>query len=335
MSGVEVWIDLMSAAVASSLRLQSAVVLHPAMRHWPLLECRCALTWVHPERPSLTDFFSRPHQHPAPRERVDIESLATGLPPPWQAAGLTIVALVPSAHGDDDGLTPLAKGLLRMETGSPPPPRLMLYGPQKSAVWDQAPWSSWAASLMDLPAPPSWRIMASPELHRVWRQLGLPEVGWQPDFAPRLLETLAHGPERQLDRSLAGGAMRLRLRPSPVHCIATISELLQHHIQVQDLALFGPRGMGNLLLPWDGACQVRLLMRNIRARIDGLVGAMGPLQLLPESVDYIEQGALVTLRIPPSAGRRNSLLHLSLPRMAVPGDGFCDMGALEVLAEMA
>ena len=80
---------------------------------------------------------------------------------------------------------------------------------------------------------------------------------------------------------------------------------------------------------------MRLLLRNVRARVDDSEIALGTDTLQPSHLDYTERGAILSLRLPSIAHGRDALLHLSLPREAVPGDGFCDIGAAEFTADMA
>ena len=57
--------------------------------------------------------------------------------------------------------------------------------------------------------------------------------------------------------------------------------------------------------------------------------------LAPATVDYTDHGAFIRLSLPATAPGQDALLHLSLPRDAVPGDGFCDIGAAEFTVETA
>jgi hypothetical protein len=53
------------------------------------------------------------------------------------------------------------------------------------------------------------------------------------------------------------------------------------------------------------------------------------------AVDYTDHGAFLRLDLPAVSPAQDALLHLSLPRDAVPGDGFCDIGAAEFTVETA
>jgi hypothetical protein len=120
-----------------------------------------------------------------------------------------------------------------------------------------------------------------------------------------------------------------------VQIVAAGSQTLAHHIAHEGRALFNSRGLGSILLPWGAPCQVRLLLRNVRARIDTSAIALGENALAPATVDYTDRGAFIRLSLPATAPGQDALLHLSLPRDAVPGDGFCDIGAAEFTVETA
>jgi hypothetical protein len=79
----------------------------------------------------------------------------------------------------------------------------------------------------------------------------------------------------------------------------------------------------------------RVLLRNVRERVDDCEICIADHELSPSDLQYTEKGAILSLRLPMIGAGRDALLHLSLPRPAVPGDGFCDIGAAEFIADLA
>jgi hypothetical protein len=296
MNGLEPWIDLMASAAVAALKLPHATVDHPALRLWPCLERRCAVTSRQATPLALTDFWSLPHQLPAVRHRMDARQAHSA----HRQGGLTVI------HLQSDALVP------DWDPSDAPRQRL-LYGPAETTAWTSLRAAPWRESLVSVPVPAGWQLM----------------------FAQNLVDAQGPGMDLRLDPSAAPDWLRLRLRPPPVSCIATVSEAMRHHIMVRDSALFGPRGHASIVLPWDTAGRLRLLVRNIRARVDTMTAAIGSLSCTPEDVHYTERGAMVSLRLPAPGDVRDALLHLSLPRAAVPQDDFCDVGAMEFTAEMA
>ncbi|HSI60257.1 MAG TPA: hypothetical protein VLA16_22050, partial [Ideonella sp.] len=131
------------------------------------------------------------------------------------------------------------------------------------------------------------------------------------------------------------GAVRLRIRPDPVLLIAAGADTLAHHIAQEGRALFNTRGLATLYLPWGGDLTARLLCRNVRARIDDCEIGLGRHAVAASRIDYTDHGAIMTLKLPAIEPGRDALLHIALPRAAVPDDGFCDIGAAEFAVEMA
>jgi hypothetical protein len=118
-------------------------------------------------------------------------------------------------------------------------------------------------------------------------------------------------------------------------CIGAHGEGTRLLIGVRDRALFGPRGSASLLLPWEACASARLLISNIRGRIDGLLVAHGERELVPAKISYTAQGAMVQIDFGPPAPESSRWLHLGLPRAAWPPQGCCELSAVEFTAELA
>jgi hypothetical protein len=73
----------------------------------------------------------------------------------------------------------------------------------------------------------------------------------------------------------------------------------------------------------------------VRDRIDDGVIAAGGRAMPMAHLDYTDKGALMTLQVPSMAPGADALVHITLPRPAVPSDGFCDIGATEFLVDLA
>jgi hypothetical protein len=119
-----------------------------------------------------------------------------------------------------------------------------------------------------------------------------------------------------------------------VSSIASNAEATRLLIGVRNKALFGPRGSASLLLPWEACASARLLISNIRGRIDGLLVALGERELVPGKISYTPHGAMVQLEFGPPLPAAGRWLHLGLPRSAWPPQGCCELNAVEFTAEL-
>jgi len=138
-----------------------------------------------------------------------------------------------------------------------------------------------------------------------------------------------------LDAPLVPERARLRLRPPPITCVATLSEAMQHHISARGQALFGPRGGCSVLLPWGVPMAARFLVRHTTRWAYDITAALGPHQLQPLAVQSIPQGLVMDFELPAPDPGSDALLHLSLPRAAVPQKDFCELAAVEFTVELA
>lgn len=327
MSSHDAWIDLLAANAVDPRMNGPAVAVHTAQRSLPLLESRVPLVWLHTRTPAWRDFHASPHCLPQARERLDGRRDPAAAQRLLQRAGMVVLGVAQDAR-DMALLLPLLQAL-------PADRPVIVHGPRSAAGWEVL--SAWPrlAELQELKAT-GWQARVSPavlaRLESAGATGGLP-LG--PGLAQQLVARLPRQLGLHLDLATASGHPRLRIRPHPVQCIATATQATEHQIVVDNRALFNARGMASLLLPWDGAATVRLLLRNVRARVDNCVIACGRDELRPSSIDYTDAGAILSLRAPAVPADRDSLVHISLPRVAVPEDGFCDVGAVEFNVDLA
>jgi hypothetical protein len=138
-----------------------------------------------------------------------------------------------------------------------------------------------------------------------------------------------------LSVEMQAAGIRLRLRPDPLQLMVAGTESLAHNLMMESRALFDSRGIGGLSLPLEGRGSLQLLVRNVRDRIDSLTVAVGARAIPLTRIDYTEYGAVLSLPPTPVEAGRDAFMFLSLPRSAVPGDGFCDVGAITQTLELA
>jgi hypothetical protein len=322
---LDLWVDLFAASVArAGPPLGLPVVLTDTLRVLPLLESQGPVAWLHTSPWHYRDHVVVPHGHPAPRARVDAAADPAEAARLLRRSGLCLVA-VPPAKEAAAAMAALAGHALQARGA------ILLFGAPDLAGWPAFDGLIRQAALQPIAAGGA-RVLASAQLAGVANEAGLHDVAG----AMRLAEQLTRA--RQADihlEPLGDSHLRLRLRIDPVRLVAAGAATLAHHIAHEGRALFNSRGLGALLLPWGAPCTARLLLRNVRARIDGSEIALGPHTLSPTAVDYTEHGAFLRLTLPAVPPGRDALLHLSLPREAVPGDGFCDIGAAEFTVETA
>lgn len=326
MIGVEPWIDLIAAAFAGPRMAGPAVVLHEAQRQLPLLESRVPVVWIHPQALATQDFLSLPRCRPLFRERLDATRDRDSQLDVMRRAGLRVLCVPENPRHVDI--------LMAATAEASPAQAWLVYGEESAAGWAAVAPLLQQAGLAPVPGAPV-RMLASVSVLDLLQHHGLGTTGLSPRLAQELRRHLPGSLDLNLDLATQSGRPRLRLRADPVHFIAATSDSLAHHVVMEGRALFNQRGLASLLLPWDGCVQVRLLLRNVRARVDDSQIALGTDILQPSFLDYTERGAILSLRLPSIAPGRDALLHLSLPREAVPGDGFCDIGAAEFTADMA
>jgi hypothetical protein len=322
--GADIWVDLFATGLARSGAIGNGppVVLTDTLRALPLLESQGPVGWVHTTPCRFQDYVVVNHGQPALRQRIDAAGRPEDASRLLRRAGLCLAAVPPDRAPAQAMATLAAKAL---QARAP----LLLYGAPQAAGWPAFDTLIRQGALQPLQAGGA-RVMVSAGLAGTLGDAGLRDTERVMSLAVQL--TRSRQADLHVER-LAQGQLRLRLRIDPVSLVAAGSMTLAHHIVHEGRALFNSRGLGALLLPWGSACQSRLLLRNVRARIDSSQIALGPHTLAPTWVDYTEHGAFLRLTLPAVAPSRDALLHLSLPREAVPGDGFCDIGAAEFTVE--
>ncbi|MFO1340061.1 MAG: hypothetical protein U1F53_17850 [Burkholderiaceae bacterium] len=323
---VDVWVDLFAASLAQAGALGPGlpVVLTDTLRVLPLLESQGAVGWLHTAPCLYRDHVLVAQGQPAFRSRIEA-ARDPAAANQWLKRASICLAAVPAERGNAPAMAALAGKALQAKAP------LLLYGAANAAGWPAFEGLVRQGGLQPVEAGGA-RVLVSAGLAGRLGEAGLHDVERAVALGARLARA------RQADllvEPLSQGHLRLRLRIDPVLLVAAGAETLAHHIVHEGRALFNSRGLGALLLPWGAPCRARLLLRNVRARIDGSEIALGRHALAPTAVDYTEHGAFLRLDLPAVAPGRDALLHLSLPREAVPGDGFCDIGAAEFSLETA
>lgn len=323
---IDAWIDLFAASVARSGALGHglAVVLTDALRVMPLLESQGPVGWIHSVPCPYQDYMPVAAGQPAPRMRIDASSQPADASRTLRRASLCLAAV--SADRDAANRTAaLAAQALQARAS------LLLFGAPQAPGWAAFEGVVRQGALQPIEASGA-QVLASAGLAGALGSAGINDV----ERAIALASQLSKARQADLHAErLDNGQLKLRLRIDPVHLAAAGSATLAHHIAHEGRALFNGRGLGAFVVPWGAPCQARLLLRNVRARIDSLQIAIAGQSLSPLAVDYTDFGAFLKLALPAIAPGREALLHLSLPRDAVPNDGFCDVGAAEFTLETA
>jgi hypothetical protein len=316
---LELWVDLLAATMARILGPSLAVVVHEALRSMPLIESSCATAFVSMGAVKYADFRPVPGGLPTRRERIDATERPAEAMAAIRRAGLVIMA-VPM-----DALTAARWPQLRADDRW-----WILYGESRAPGWTQVATLMRSGEFVPFELG-SQRVMIS---RQAVEALGGRHV-LHPSAAPKLAQALARAQPQRLAVEGGQGYQRLRLNIDPVSLIVAGTDMLSHNLLQEGRAILSARGLGAVILPWDDKIQVQLLFRNVRSRIDDLVLAVGDKVVELSRIDYTEYGALLNLVRPEVQPGRDALLHVALPRAAVPGDGFCDIGAANVAVELA
>ncbi|HSI46733.1 MAG TPA: hypothetical protein VLA61_00520 [Ideonella sp.] len=325
MSSAEAWLDLIAAAlVPAAAATGPAVVVHEDHRWLPAVEQGLPTAWLQPHQSPWADFHAAAHRLPATRLRIGLDRRGGEALELLQRAALGVVVLPRRA----ESLEALQPFLAQLQPDAP----WLVAGEAEAPAWRCVEDTSrqWQA----LPAPRGWRLLVGRPLAAAAQALQL-DADYQLPLARRLLAALADRTPAGLSLQVtAQGHPRLQFRPVAVSCIATLAEPMLHHVLVKDRALFGARGEATVVLPWAGADRVRLLLRNVRSKVDDLHAACQGADLPPAAVHYTEHGALVDFVFPAGRPGGQAMLHLTLPAAALPPDDFCDIGAAEFSLEL-
>jgi len=322
----DAWVDLFAASVARSGALGNglAVVLTDSLRVMPLLESQGPVGWIHSGPCHYQDYVPVAHGQPATRVRIDASAQPADAGRMLRRASLCLAAV--SADRDRAaGTAALAAKALQARAS------LLLFGAPQAAGWAAFEGLVRQGALQPIEAG-GMQVLASAGLAGALGDAGLNDV----ERAIALASQLSRARQADLHAErLDNGQLKLRLRIDPVQLVAAGTATLAHHIAHEGRALFNGRGLTAIVVPWGAPCQARLLLRNVRARIDSLQIAIAGQTLSPLAVDYTDFGAFLKLALPAVPQGLEALLHLSLPRDAVPNDGFCDIGAAEFTLETA
>lgn len=316
----EAWIDLIASAVVGPKAGKPCVLVHECQRLWPLLEARTAVVHVHTRPPHLHDFLHVSPRQPMPRERLVASASPAAVLAALERAELALVC-APSSGSISDELGALLEARAA-------PGRWIVFGPPNAAGWASVLMPLFGGRMLAIPCKDQ-QVLASPSVVQQLQALGMESDGLTAAFAHTLLSQRPLPGSLRATATQDSAATTLTVLPPPAATIACASTMTAHHIIHEGRALFNARGLASLLLPWNGCSRVKLLLRNVRARIDNAQFACPAGPLRPEHLTYTEFGAVASLALPPVPPGRDAMLHLSLPADAAPGDGFCDIGAIE------
>lgn len=321
------WVDILATTLALDGMKGMPVLMHQGMRTMPLIESLGQVAWVHPTAPLFRNFVAVAAGQPGVQERLDASKRPAEVADLMKRAGLCVIT-VPTDMA--------AAKTLAGTIGEPGSLYWLLHGPADAAGWAVFDIVAHRLGLRAIESRGS-RLMVSPNV--MARMAGTP--GGTTLQSPARVTSLAAllAGKRRLDVHADirpdTGVVNLRIRPDPVRMIAAGTESLANHVAHEGRALLNTRGVGSLMLPWSGDLTVRLLCRNVRARIDDCEIGMGRHAVKASRIDYTDHGAIMTMRLPAVQPGADALLHMSFPRPAVPEDGFCDIGASEFTVEMS
>lgn len=325
MRSLEAWMDLVAGALPWPQAQGSVVVCHEAPRLWPMLAHRQSLAWLHPQRLPYHELSAIPGGQPALRQRLSLSDAPDIIDAQLaRAAGCVVVLPTQSAW-----VSAFASLLVRFQAGTGRP--WLLAGSVDASEWAEALAPLAGLDTFDLRTDHIRWVGPASLLPRLKALLPGPRLDAQ--ALSQLLTHYRDLPRLQVD--LASPHLSLRIRPEPVEHMASVSESTVHHAVAENRALFNDRGLGSIWVPWGAETASRMLLRNVRDRINDGVSAIGSRSLPMEWVDYTDRGAILKMRLPVTEAGHPALVHLSLPRNAVPTDGFCDVGALEFIVELA
>lgn len=319
MTSAELMVDLLAATIARRSSLRLATVVHEAMRVFPLLEGACSTAYINLRAPVARDFRAVRGGHPQPRERIDATAHQETAQELLGRSQLTVIAIA----DDSDILLPVLQ-LQDLDR------HVILFGETRAAGWAATAPLMKAGRLTPLDLA-GVRFLLSREAVEALGGRG----ALQTPFGVKLAESLVQTQPNRWSIQRSDQRLNLRMAADPIELVAACTDMTAHNLMHESRALFSARGLGAILIPWGQPSVLQLLLRNVRARVDDLMLALGDQVLVPTIVEYTEHGALLTVAVPAIPSGADALLHLALPRAAVPGDGFCDVGAVQVTVELA
>lgn len=316
--GIEMHVDLLAAHLAQQAKLGLVAAVHESLRVLPLLETATSVAYVNLRDVKYTDFRPVAGGFATPKERYGAQERTEEARDVLARAGLVVMRVA------SDAAT-----AARLPVDGPGRAMWIVYGDRRAGGWARASQLLRASSVVLIEFGDSRLLVSSEAVEALGGK-----KAWLPEAAMRHAEALARVHPQRLVIEQAGGPVRLRYVAEPVRWAAAGTEWLAHTLMQENRALFNTRGLGSLIVPWPDKCTLMLLLRNVRDRVDDLVIAVENQVLRPQRVDYTEHGAVLAVNQPEIPAARDALLHLELPRRAVPNDGFCDIGALSASLEM-
>jgi len=314
-------VELVAASLARSQVAENAlaVVIHESHRTLPILESAGATAYVNLKPLHHRDFRPVVGGLPAVKERVEAQADRSEANALLRRARI-VVLCVPNDPAAIAALPEFdSAGKL-----------CLIYGEPRAGGWSHITPRLRGGDFTPFEIAGARLLISREAVDGVGgRQLLLPNgIG---DLADRL----AHQVPGVLQVESHAAGIRLRIKPDPLRLMVAATESLAHNLTQENRALFNARGVGALALPLEGRGSLQLLVRNVRDRIDSLTIAVGSKTILMNRIDYTEYGAVLSLPPTDIEPGRDALMFLSLPKTAVPQDGFCDIGAVTQTLELA
>ncbi len=316
--GAELLVDLVAASLASQFKFGLVTVVHESLRVMGMLESVCSTAYVNLRTPTFTDFRPVAGGLPTPKERISALSEPESAKALIERAGLVVMAV----PGD-----PAVAA--RLPAAKPGKQWWILYGDRRAGGWAHVSQLMRQSRVALFEFGSTRMLISADAADAIGGQRAL-----MPDAALRHAESLAKSHPQRLAIDASSSPARLRMIAEPVRWIAAGNEWLTHNLLQEGRALFNTRGLGSLITPLTDRCTLLLLLRNVRDRIDDIVIAVEDEVLRPTRVDYTEHGAVLAINQPEFHASSDAVVHLELPRSAVPDDGFCDIGALSASLEL-
>jgi hypothetical protein len=293
----------------------TVVLAHAQRRWWPLLESVATVAWLHPGDDPRGDFHAPPGCRPALRFRLALsrEGRAGDADALLRRADLRVLAVTDEPQAVADLLAPSA---WRDGAG-----HTLLWGREASTGWAACDATARGLGLRPMPAPTGWRCLASTGLlHDATHPLP-----WTPQGVKACEEAWS---QRAPLRRLAIPEPRWRLQLPGREAAVASSELAQQRILVGGRALADRRGNFGLIRPWDGPLLCRVLLPNLRARIDGANLYLPGGEALTARGLWKEGRLHLHAALPAVPEDQAALLHGTVPAWALPQPDFCELATV-------